>query len=45
MPGLIFVEALILTPLAFLVIAAAMKGVIPSLEESGEDARIRMSSG
>jgi iron(III) transport system permease protein len=36
MPGLIFVEALILTPLAFLVIAAAMKSMDPSLEESAK---------
>ena len=36
MPGLIFVEALILTPLAFLIIAAAMKSMDPSLEESAK---------
>ena len=36
MAGLIFVEALILTPLAFLVIAAAMKSMDPSLEESAK---------
>ena len=36
MPGLIFVESLILTPLAFLVIAAAMKSMDPSLEESAK---------
>jgi iron(III) transport system permease protein len=35
-PGLIFVEALILTPLAFLIIAAAMKSMDPSLEESAK---------
>jgi iron(III) transport system permease protein len=35
-PGLIFVEALVLTPLAFLVIAAALKGMDPSLEESAK---------
>jgi iron(III) transport system permease protein len=35
-PGLIFVEALILTPLAFLVIAAALKSMDPSLEESAK---------
>jgi iron(III) transport system permease protein len=35
-PGLIFVESLILTPLAFLIIAAAMKGMDPSLEESAK---------
>ena len=36
MPGLIFVEALILTPLAFLIIAAALKNMDPSLEESAK---------
>ncbi|HEY7557193.1 MAG TPA: iron ABC transporter permease [Candidatus Binatia bacterium] len=36
MPGLIFVEALILTPLAFLIIAAALKSMDPSLEESAK---------
>ena len=36
MPGLIFVEALILTPLAFLIVAAAMKSMDPSLEESAK---------
>jgi iron(III) transport system permease protein len=35
-PGLIFVEALVLTPLAFLVIAAALKSMDPSLEESAK---------
>ncbi|MGE5305325.1 MAG: ABC transporter permease [Alphaproteobacteria bacterium] len=35
-PGLVFVESLILTPLAFLIIAAAMKGMDPSLEESAK---------
>lgn len=35
-PGLIFVESLILTPLAFLIIAAAMKSMDPSLEESAK---------
>ena len=35
-PGLIFVEGLILTPLAFLIIAAAMKSMDPSLEESAK---------
>lgn len=34
--GLIFVEGLILTPLAFLIIAAALKGMDPSLEESAK---------
>jgi iron(III) transport system permease protein len=34
MPGLIFVEGLILTPLGFLIIAAALRGMDPSLEES-----------
>jgi len=36
MAGLIFVEALILTPLAFLIIAAALKSMDPSLEESAK---------
>jgi iron(III) transport system permease protein len=36
MPGLIFVEALILTPLAFLIVAAALKSMDPSLEESAK---------
>jgi iron(III) transport system permease protein len=36
MAGLIFVEGLILTPLAFLIIAAAMKSMDPSLEESAK---------
>ncbi len=35
-PGLIFVEGLILTPLAFLIIAAAMQGMDPALEESAK---------
>jgi iron(III) transport system permease protein len=35
-PGLIFVEGLILTPLAFLIIAAALKSMDPSLEESAK---------
>lgn len=34
MPGLIFVEGLILTPLAFLIISAALRSMDPSLEES-----------
>jgi iron(III) transport system permease protein len=34
MPGLIFVEGLILTPLAFLIISAALRGMDPVLEES-----------
>jgi iron(III) transport system permease protein len=34
MPGLVFVEALILTPLGYLIISAAMRGMDPSLEES-----------
>ena len=34
--GLIFVEALILTPLAFLIVAAALKSMDPSLEESAK---------
>jgi iron(III) transport system permease protein len=36
MPGLIFVEGLILTPLAFLIIAAALKNMDPALEESAK---------
>ncbi len=36
LPGLIFVEGLVLTPLAFLIIAAALKGMDPSLEESAK---------
>lgn len=36
LPGLIFVESLILTPLAFLIIGAALKGMDPSLEESAK---------
>ena len=35
-PGLIFVEGLVLTPLAFLIIAAALKGMDPALEESAK---------
>jgi iron(III) transport system permease protein len=34
MPGLIFVEGLILTPLAYLIIGAALRGMDPALEES-----------
>jgi len=34
MPGMIFVEGLILTPLAFLIIAAALRSMDPALEES-----------
>ncbi|TMA11330.1 MAG: iron ABC transporter permease, partial [Deltaproteobacteria bacterium] len=36
LPGLIFVEGLILAPLAFLIISAALKGMDPSLEESAK---------
>jgi iron(III) transport system permease protein len=36
LPGLIFVEGLILTPLAFLIISAALKGMDPALEESAK---------
>lgn len=36
LPGLIYVEALVLTPLAFLIIAAALRGMDPSLEESAK---------
>ncbi len=35
-PGLIFVEGLDLTPLAFLIIAAALKSMDPALEESAK---------
>jgi len=41
MPGMIFVEGLILAPLAFLIIASALRSMDPSLEES---ARIAGSS-
>ena len=41
MPGMIFVEALILAPLAFLIIAAAMRSMDPALEEA---ARVAGSS-
>ena len=41
MPGLIFVEGLVLTPLAYLIISAALRGMDPALEES---ARIAGSS-
>ncbi len=34
MPGMIFVEGLVLTPLAFLIIAAALRSMDPALEES-----------
>jgi iron(III) transport system permease protein len=34
MPGMIFVEGLILAPLAFLIIASALRSMDPSLEES-----------
>lgn len=34
--GLIFVESLVLTPLAFLIIAAALRGMDPALEESAK---------
>ncbi|MBI3014155.1 MAG: iron ABC transporter permease [Candidatus Tectomicrobia bacterium] len=34
LPGLMFVEGLILTPLAFLIINAALRGMDPALEES-----------
>jgi iron(III) transport system permease protein len=36
LPGLIFVEALVLTPLAYLIIAAALRGMDPALEESAK---------
>lgn len=36
LPGLIFVEGMNLTPLAFLIIAAALKSMDPALEESGK---------
>jgi len=38
MSGLIFVEGLILTPLAFLIISAALRGMDPALEESARTA-------
>lgn len=41
MPGMIFVEGLILTPLAYLIIAAAMRSMDPALEEA---ARVAGSS-
>jgi iron(III) transport system permease protein len=34
LPGMIFVEGMILTPLAYLIIAAALKSMDPALEES-----------
>ncbi len=34
MPGMIFVEGLVLTPLAFLIIAAALRSIDPTLEEA-----------
>ncbi len=34
MPGMIFVEGLVLTPLAFLIIAAALRSMDPTLEEA-----------
>lgn len=34
MPGMIFVEGLVLTPLAFLIIAAALRSMDPALEEA-----------
>lgn len=34
MPGMIFVEGLILTPLAFLIISASLRSMDPSLEEA-----------
>jgi iron(III) transport system permease protein len=36
LPGLIFVEGMILAPLAFLIIAAAFSGMDPALEESAK---------
>ena len=36
LPGLIFVEGMNLTPLAFLIIAADLKSMDPALEESGK---------
>ena len=41
MPGMIFVEGLILTPLAFLIIAAALRSMDPALEESARMAGSR----
>jgi len=34
LPGMIFVEGMILTPLAYLIVAAALKSMDPALEES-----------
>jgi len=34
MPGMIFVEGLVLTPLAFLIIAAGLRSIDPTLEEA-----------
>jgi iron(III) transport system permease protein len=34
MPGMIFVEGLVLTPLAFLIIAASLRSIDPTLEEA-----------
>ncbi len=34
MPGMIFVEGLVLTPLAFLIIAAALRSIDPTFEEA-----------
>lgn len=41
MPGMIFVEGLILTPLAFLIIAAGLRSMDPALEESARMAGSR----
>jgi iron(III) transport system permease protein len=41
MPGMIFVEGLVLTPLAYLIISAAMRSMDPALEEA---ARVSGSS-
>jgi iron(III) transport system permease protein len=38
LPGLIFVEALILTPLAFLITSAALRNMDPALEEAARTA-------
>ena len=38
LPGLVFVEGLILTPLAFLIVSGALRNTDPSLEESARTA-------
>jgi iron(III) transport system permease protein len=38
LPGLVFVEGLVLTPLAFLIVSGAMRNMDPALEESARTA-------